>query len=61
MILKSVSIKTLTTALIAIGLTVPAMAEDAVPDSAGGRYRFSKAADGQGTSYLRLDAQTGEV
>jgi hypothetical protein len=59
--LKSMSMKTLAAALVAFGLAVPAMAGDAVPDSAGGRYSFSKAAEGQGTSYLRLDTQTGEV
>jgi hypothetical protein len=61
MIHKSMSIKTIAAGLVAFGLAAPAMAEDAVPDSAGGRYSFSKAADGQGTGYLRLDAQTGEV
>ena len=67
MIPKSMSLKTLTAGLIGLGLgfglglAVPAMAEDAVPDSAGGRYSFIKEADGQGTSYLRLDTQTGAV
>ena len=55
--LKSMRNKTLAAGLIAFGLAVPAMAEDAVPDSAGGRYSFSKAADG----FIRLDTQTGEV
>jgi hypothetical protein len=55
--LKRMSMKTLAAGLFALGLVVPASAEDAVPDSAGGRYSFSKAADG----FIRLDAQTGEV
>jgi len=38
-------------------LIPPAVAEDVPPDSAGGRYTFSRVADG----FLRLDAQTGEV
>lgn len=39
----------------------PAFADDAAPDSAGGRYIFSKIADGEGHSYLRLDTETGAV
>lgn len=35
----------------------PALADDAAPDTAGGRYLFSKQADG----YLRLDTQSGTV
>jgi len=42
-------------------LTMPAFAADAPPDTVNGRYIFSKIADGQGSSYLRLDTQTGEV
>jgi hypothetical protein len=38
-------------------LMVPALADEALPDSNGGRYTFSKVADGM----LRLDTQTGEV
>ena len=38
-------------------LTVPAVADDAAPDSQGGRYIFNKQADG----FVRLDSQTGEV
>jgi hypothetical protein len=38
-------------------LIVPAMADEATPDSGGGRYTFNKVADG----FLRLDTQTGEV
>jgi hypothetical protein len=36
---------------------MPAFAEGATPDDAGGRYTFSKVQDG----YLRLDAHTGQV
>lgn len=38
-------------------LIVSALADDEAPDSRGGRYTFSKVAEG----FLRLDAQTGEV
>src|ERR1700733_13911724 len=38
-------------------LMLPAVAEDATPDTGGGRYMFSKVAEG----FLRLDTQTGEV
>ncbi len=41
----------------ALILTVPALADAAPPDNAGGRYLFSKAADG----FVRLDTQSGEV
>jgi hypothetical protein len=37
--------------------TLPALADDAAPDTEGGRYTFNKMAGG----YLRLDGQTGEV
>jgi hypothetical protein len=40
-----------------IVFAVPAMAEDATPDSAGGRYIFNKTADG----VVRLDSQSGQV
>lgn len=49
--------KTITGALISFCLLIPALADDAAPDDAGGRYTFSKQADG----VLRLDTQTGEV
>lgn len=49
--------KTITGALISFCLLIPARANDAAPDDAGGRYTFSKQADG----VLRLDTQTGEV
>jgi hypothetical protein len=41
----------------ALILAAPAPAEDATPDSAGGRYMFNKTADGM----VRLDTKTGEV
>jgi hypothetical protein len=44
-------------AIGALCLVAPAMADDAAPDSQGGRYIFNKQADG----VLRLDSQTGEV
>ncbi len=48
-----------TFAVVAAGFCVigPALADDAAPDNAGGRYTFNKVADG----FLRLDMQTGEV
>jgi hypothetical protein len=52
------------TAIIAVGVSLilsamapKLLADEAAPDTAGGRYMFSKTADG----YLRLDTQTGEV
>lgn len=59
--LRRMSIKTLAAGFVALGLAVPAVADDAAPDTSGGRYNFIKQADSQGTSYLRLDTQTGEV
>jgi hypothetical protein len=48
----------LVTGMSLIGpLLAPAWAEDPTPDSEGGRYTFSKVAEG----FLRLDARTGEV
>jgi len=44
-------------AVAAVLLAAPTLADDAAPDSAGGRYLFSKRADG----YLRLDTQSGTV
>jgi len=53
-------------AIVALCLTgpaiiVPALADGTTPDTAGGRFMFEKQADGQGSRYLRLDTQTGEV
>lgn len=44
-------------AIAAACLGTPAFADDALPDSAGGRYTFNKTADG----VVRLDTKTGEV
>jgi len=44
-------------AFAVILLAAPASAEEAAPDTAGGRYVFSKQADG----FLRLDTQSGAV
>jgi hypothetical protein len=52
MIVKSIAV---VVAVLCVG--VPAVADEATPDTAGGRYVFQKQADG----YLRLDSQTGEV
>lgn len=42
-------------------VSVPALADAALPDTAGGRYMFAKQTDSRGGGYLRLDTQTGEV
>jgi hypothetical protein len=47
----------LTIVITAVALAGPAHAEDSVPDSEGGRYVFSKQADG----FVRLDTQSGAV
>lgn len=44
-------------ALSALLASLPAAAQNGMPDSEGGRYTFSRADDG----YLRLDQQTGQV
>jgi hypothetical protein len=49
--------KTLASVLVGFCLLIPALADEATPDNEGGRYSFSKQADG----VLRLDTQTGEV
>lgn len=49
--------KTVAGALIGWFLLGPALADEPTPDSEGGRYAFSKQADG----VLRLDKQTGDV
>jgi len=59
---KPIMILKASAAVIAVlCLTMPAFADDAPPDTVNGRYIFSKIADGQAGSYLRLDTQTGEV
>jgi hypothetical protein len=52
MIPKSIAI-----VVAALCVSAPVIADDATPDTAGGRYAFQKQAGG----YLRLDSQTGEV
>jgi hypothetical protein len=44
-------------AFAAVCLGAPVLADDAMPDSGGGRYTFNNAADG----LVRLDTKTGEV
>jgi hypothetical protein len=44
-------------AFAALLMAAPTPADDATPDTAGGRYVFSKQADG----FLRLDTQSGAV
>jgi hypothetical protein len=51
------SVKSMAFGFVALALIVPLRAEPAPPDSAGGRFVFSKQADG----FVRLDTQTGEV
>jgi hypothetical protein len=47
----------LTIVITAVALAGPAHAENSVPDGEGGRYVFSKQADG----FVRLDTQSGAV
>jgi hypothetical protein len=49
--------KALVTAIIAFGFCTPIIAEDAAPDTAGGRYSLNQVADG----FVRLDTQTGAI
>ena len=44
-------------AIAAVCLSTPIFADDATPDTKGGRYTLNKVADG----FVRLDTQTGEV
>jgi hypothetical protein len=44
-------------AIAAACLGAPALADDALPDTAGGRFTFNKTADG----VVRLDTKSGEV
>lgn len=41
----------------ALALALPVLADDSIPDNAGGRYIFNKTAEG----VVRLDTQSGEV
>jgi hypothetical protein len=49
--------KALATAIIAFGFCTPAIADDAAPDTTGGRYSLNKVVDG----FVRLDTQSGAV
>ena len=51
------SVKSMAFGFVALSLIAPVRAEPAPPDSAGGRYVFSKQDEG----FVRLDTQTGEV
>ncbi len=55
MIAKSIAIAI--AGIAALCLSGPSRADQATPDTAGGRYIFQKQTDG----FLRLDTQTGEV
>jgi hypothetical protein len=50
-------LKPLAVLIAALCLIAPALADDATPDTQGGRYIFSK----QGDGFVRLDTQTGVV
>ena len=49
--------KVLAIAIAAFCLNASAIADDATPDTGGGRYTLNKVADG----FVRLDTKTGEV
>jgi hypothetical protein len=49
--------KAVALAIAAVCLSAPAFADDATPDTNGGRYTLNKVTDG----FVRLDKQTGEV
>jgi hypothetical protein len=49
--------KALALAIAAVCLSTPVFADDATPDTNGGRYTLNKVTDG----FVRLDTQTGEV
>ena len=44
-------------AIAAVCLSTPVLADDATPDTNGGRYTLNKVTDG----FVRLDTQTGQV
>src|ERR1700693_5810880 len=44
-------------AIAAVCLSAPVLADEATPDTNGGRYTLNKVTDG----FVRLDTQTGEV
>ena len=49
--------KAVALAVAAVCLSTPVLADDATPDTNGGRYTLTKVTDG----FVRLDTQTGEV
>jgi hypothetical protein len=49
--------KVVALAIAAVCLSMPAFADDATPDTNGGRYTLNKVTEG----FVRLDTQTGEV
>ena len=49
--------KAVALAVVAVCLSNPVFADDATPDTNGGRYTLNKVTDG----FVRLDTQTGEV
>ena len=49
--------KAVALAIAAVCLSTPVFADDATPDTNGGRYTLNKVTDG----FVRLDTQTGEV
>jgi hypothetical protein len=49
--------KAVALAVVAVCLSNPVFADDATPDTNGGRFTLSKVTDG----FVRLDTQTGEV
>jgi hypothetical protein len=51
------SSKAVALAIAAVCLSTPVLADDATPDTNGGRYTLNKVTDG----FVRLDTQTGEV
>jgi hypothetical protein len=55
--MKQISMAIAVAAAVVIGAAVPALADEATPDSEGGRYVFSKQANG----FLRLDSRSGAV
>jgi hypothetical protein len=57
MTLKSIAIVIAVVCASAPAVARVALADEAAPDTAGGRYVFEKQADG----FIRLDTQTGEV
>jgi hypothetical protein len=57
MVPKSLSLTMLVAGAVTFTVATAVVADEAMPDSSGGRYSFSKQDDG----FLRLDSQTGQV